>query len=72
MQPIIYFNSMKHDCNRKLILMIKGLLYISPVYFYVLKMFLKKIKIFYFILLQINIFLVFLYYFDMLISKIIF
>jgi hypothetical protein len=32
-------------------------------------MFLKKIKIFYFFLLQINTFLVFLYHFDVLMSK---
>jgi len=52
--------------------MIKGLLYISPVCFCILKIFLKKLKFLFFSLLQINIFLVFLYYFDMLISKIIF
>jgi hypothetical protein len=42
-----------------------------PVYICVSKMFLKKIKFFYFFLLQINIFLVFSNYFDMLILKII-
>jgi len=42
-------------------------------FFYVLKIFLKKIEIFlFFYFFQINIFLVFLGYFDALISKIIF
>ena len=40
--------------------------------FCVLEMFLKRIKNFLIFLLQINIFLVFLNYFDVLISKIIF
>ena len=42
---------------------------LGPVYFCVLKIFLKKIKFFY--LFQINIFLVFSDHFDILISKII-
>ena len=42
------------------------------VYFYVLKVFFKKIKILFYFLLQINMFLIFLYPFDMLMLKIIF
>jgi uncharacterized RDD family membrane protein YckC len=40
--------------------------------FCILKMFLKKIEIFLFFLLQINIFLIFSDHFDVLVSKIIF
>jgi len=42
---------------------------LEPIYFLVLKVFFKKLKYFYFYLFQINLFLVFLDYFDMLMLK---
>jgi len=45
---------------------------LNPICFYILEVFLKKIKKILFFLLQINIFLVFLDHFDALILKIIF
>jgi hypothetical protein len=48
------------------------LCYLDSVCFCVLKVFLKKFKFYFIFFIQINIFLVFLDYFDALISKIIF
>jgi hypothetical protein len=59
------------EAPKTLLLLSPSLPLFPPVYFYILKIFLKIINFFlFFYLLQINIYLVFLYHFDVLILKI--